>query len=135
MNARTALLIRCSTEEATRIHNYAESERRSVAGHVLNIVLRATAMEERMAAQIPRLHELNRVTARTPFRPAGQRTAILVRCTAEEANRIRRVASRRQMTISGFVLHCMHRSWNIRLGKTISTKSASVSPSSESPGS
>lgn len=121
MEDRTALLIRCSVEEANRIRAKARHERRSVAGYVLNIVLRAAAIEERIAAQIPRLPALNRVHARTSFRPIGQRTAILIRCTVDEANRIRGVANRKQMMINGFVLHCLHRSWDVQMHKTIST--------------
>jgi len=121
MEDRTALLIRCSVGEATRIRAEARHERRSVAGYVLNIVLRAAAIEERFAAQMPPLQELSRVRTRTPLRLIGQRTAILIRCTVYEANRIRGVANRRQMTISGFVLQCLHRSWDLQMGKTIST--------------
>lgn len=36
---RTALLIRCSREEAERIRNAARRERRTVSGYVLNAVL------------------------------------------------------------------------------------------------
>lgn len=120
LEGRTALLIRCSVEEATRIHAEARHERRTVAGYVLHIVLRAVAIEESIAALISRLQELNRVRARTSLRPNGQRTAILIRCTVDEANLIRKVANRKQMTISGFTLHCLHRSWNVQVSKAIS---------------
>ena len=105
--SRTALLICCSVEEAQKIHEEAENQHRTVAGCVLNIVLRAIGFEERLAAKQGRF-QLSRVQASTP---RGKRTAILVRCTADESNRIRIAANRRGSTISGFVLHCLNRHW------------------------
>src|SRR5215467_632189 len=117
MSDRTALLICCSAEEAQKVRREAEHERRTMAGYVLNILLRALTLEERLAARLSDFQRLNRVLARTPVRSPGVRTAILVRCTVDEANRIRAAARRRDTTISGFVLHCLHRSWDISLGK------------------
>jgi uncharacterized protein (DUF1778 family) len=39
---RTALLIRCSKEEAEKIRDAAERERRTLSGYVLNTILSAT---------------------------------------------------------------------------------------------
>jgi uncharacterized protein (DUF1778 family) len=37
----------------------------------------------------------------------GNRTALLIRCTAEEAELIREAAERERRTLSGFVLHAV----------------------------
>jgi hypothetical protein len=85
----------------------AERERRTVSGYVLNIVLRSVGVEERFFARVIRLGPL-------PFsRPAGPRTCLLIRCSEEEAKRIRQVAKRRQMTMCGYVLYCLERWWNV----------------------
>jgi len=117
MGARTALLICCSLEEAQKIRREARFEHRTVAGYVLNILARALRLEERLAAQLSSFQRLNRVLARTPTHTLGQRTAVLVRCSVDEANRIRVAAKRRDTTVSGFVLHCLKRNWDINLGR------------------
>ena len=117
MANRSALLICCSVEEAQKIRREAQFEHRTVAGYVLNILSRALRLEERLAAQLSAFQSLNRVIARAPVRTPGKRTAMLIRCSVDEANRIRIAAQRRDTTISGFVLHCLKRNWNINLGK------------------
>lgn len=116
MAGRTALLICGSAEEAQKIRSEAGFERRTVAAYVLNILMRAITLEEPFAAQLNPFQRLNRVLARAPMRAPGRRTAILVRCSVAEASRIRAAASRRDMTVSGFVLHSLKRNWNINLG-------------------
>src|SRR5215467_11034181 len=117
MANRSALLICCSVEEAQKIRREAQFEHRTVAGYVLNILSRALRLEERLAAQLNSFQRLNRVLARTPIRAPGKRTAILVRCSVDEASRIRIAAIRRDATISGFVLHCLKRNWDLNLGR------------------
>jgi hypothetical protein len=117
MGGRTALLICCSVEEAKKIRSEAAFEHRTVAGYVLNILSRALRLEERLAAQLSRFQQLNRVLARAPVRDPGARTTMLIRCSVEEANHIRIAAKRRDTTISGFVLHCIRRNWHVTLGK------------------
>src|SRR5215470_11734247 len=114
---RTALLICCSVEEAEKIRQEAAFEHRTIAGYVLNILLRALRVEERLAAELSIFQRLNRVLSRAPTRAPGQRTAILVRCSIDDANRIRVGAKRRDATISGFVLHCLKRNWDVNLGR------------------
>ena len=47
---RTALLIRCSREEAEKIRSAAKRERRTVSGYVLHAVLNRIANQERARA-------------------------------------------------------------------------------------
>ena len=117
MASRTALLIRCSAEEAQAIREFAEHERRTVSGYVLNILTRALNVEERLFASLNRLQSLNRTLYRTPLRLPGPRTAVLLRCSSAEADRIRTAAARRQTTISGFVLHTLRVSWSLARGR------------------
>ena len=118
MRERSALLICCSVGEAKKIRREAEFERRTVAGYVLNVLSRALKLEERLFAQLSGgFQRLNRVLARTQIRPPGKRTAILIRCSVAEADQVRLAAKRRDMTISGFVLHCLKRNWDVNRGK------------------
>lgn len=116
MAQRTALLIRCSVEEARKIRAEAELETRTVSGYVLNIMARALRIDDKLAAII---HDsnLNRTLARLPLRVPGPRTAILVRCSMDEAKKIRAAAARRDATISGFVLHSLRSAWRVAAGR------------------
>lgn len=60
---RTALLIRCSVDEAIRVRNEAEIERRSVSGYVLNIVGRAVRVEDSLFEKMAQCGEFNRIPA------------------------------------------------------------------------
>lgn len=58
---RTALLIRCSREEAEKIREYAKQERRTLSGFVLHAVMNRIANQERilrlpMQQKIPAKH-------------------------------------------------------------------------------
>ena len=114
MPGRTSLLINCSVEEALTIRARAKLERRGISGYVLNIVMRSVDFEEKLLAKAGRLQTLRRSLSGTPIRPVRPRTTMLVRCSTAEARRIRRNAKRRDSTISGFVLHCLRRSWSQR---------------------
>jgi hypothetical protein len=105
MSNRAVLLINCSRGQAARARELAESQRRTISGYVLNIVMRAVEFEEKHLARVERLG---------PYpirRPPGPRARVLIRCSAQEAKRIRMAAARRQMTICGYVLYCLERSW------------------------
>src|SRR5262245_50851802 len=110
---RTALLLRCSVEEARQIRDGANMERRSVSGYVLNVLDRALRTEELMFARLQHGPDLNRTLSRMPRLVPGPRTVIFVRCSVYEASRIRDAARRRNTTISGFVLHSLRRTWNV----------------------
>lgn len=113
MTDRTVLFVRCSLEEAETIRNEAELERRTMSSYVLNIVLRSLYLEELLPSRrSPR--ELGIGSNNTRIRLPGPRTAVLIRCSVDEASRIRAAAQRRETTISGFILHALRRSWNIK---------------------
>ena len=108
---RTVLFLRCSGGEAMKIHGEAEAERRTVSAYVLSIVLRNLTLEERA----PRAALLPWEVAHAP----GSRTAMLLRCSIEESDRIRAAAKRRSVTITGYILRCLRRSWYVREHGTI----------------
>lgn len=113
MLRRTALLIRCSTGEATTIRDQARTERRTISSYLLNIVVRSVEIEERiegMWVTSPAFRKMTAEAFRDLPRPLRPRTAVLVRCSMEEASRIRAAARRKRITISGYVLHCFRRS-------------------------
>ncbi len=110
MSDRTALIISCSREQAATIHQRAELERRTVSGYVLRILMRWLDLEERLAVR--QQEAGRRLTAYHPVRPFGKRTTMLLRCSKEEAQRIRAGAKRRSTTISWFVLHTLALAWS-----------------------
>ncbi|HXZ13666.1 MAG TPA: hypothetical protein VEG64_14875 [Candidatus Sulfotelmatobacter sp.] len=115
MRSRTALLIRCAEKEAATIREQARNERRTVSNYVLNIVVRAVQFEASLFAN-SRFRELRRRAYLHVLRAPGPRTAILVRCSTEEAEWIRASAEQRGATISGYVLRALTRSWKIKKG-------------------
>src|SRR5215467_6018936 len=108
---RTALLIRCSIEDAAKIRYEAEHDRRTVSGYVMNIVDRSLQVEDSLFHKIPRLAGLNQTLMRRPQFTTGPRTALLLRCSELEAERIRVAAKRRGTSISAFVVHAIRRTW------------------------
>lgn len=109
MPDRTALLICCSQLEASVIREQAKSERRTLSNYVLNIAVRAAQMEELLSESLGRRLALVRPPAR-----AHPRTAVLIRCSQKEAEKIREAARRREASISAFVLHCLERTWWVK---------------------
>jgi hypothetical protein len=109
--ARTALLIRCSKEEAARLRGQARAEHRSVSGCLLNVLERSLRIEEKYAvgyraqsgATAPALAKVSRF--------ADSRAELFLRCSQSEAERIRGAAKRRNMSISRFVIFCLQRHW------------------------
>jgi hypothetical protein len=112
---RTALLIRCSKEEAERVRIEADKQRRTISGYVLQIMGRAIEIENRLLAKINPYTAVNQVFNRKSLIGAGPRTAILVRCSVLEAERIREAARRRDLPINAFVLGALRRSWAVEL--------------------
>jgi len=111
MATRTALLIRCSEEDASRIRQQAGMERRTVSNYVLNIVLRAAVIEQRLMVSSQFRLSTTRYFVR--IREAGPRTAILLRCSATEGKTVRAAAEIAGIPISSYVLHCLRRAWNV----------------------
>ena len=113
--ARTALLIRCTTEEADRIRIEADKQRRTISAYVLFIMARAIQLEDRLFSTLNRYSTMNQVLSRRALIAPGPRTAILVRCETSEADRIREAARRRDIVINAFVLQALRRSWTVQL--------------------
>ena len=127
---RTALLIRCSKEEAERVRIEAEKQRRTISGYVLQIMSRAIEIENRLLAKIDPYNAVNQVFSRKSLIGAGPRTAILVRCSVLEAERIREAARRRDLPINAFVLQALKRSWANELNPHL--RSAANQPTHQS---
>jgi uncharacterized protein (DUF1778 family) len=102
---RTVLPLNCSTSESRRIHRCAEDERRTVSGYVLHVIMRTVEIEEQTYSKVRMIHPLKRLALLRP------RTKMLVRCSQEEAFRVRTAAKRRSSTISNYVLHSLRRAW------------------------
>src|SRR5215471_21229924 len=102
MPERAAILISFLKDEADQIRDRATHDYRSVSSYLLKITMRWVQFEERLYVDLTRFRKLDRtVFVRHVALPRGPRTAILLRCSAEESKRIRRAAERRGMTISG----------------------------------
>lgn len=108
MPPRAALLISCSIEEAGIIRRRAELQRRGISNYMINIVIRAVEIEERTIA---RGVSFDRSLYTDSIRAPGPRTAVLLRCSRMESERIRRIAKIRGLTISGLILFSLRRSW------------------------
>jgi len=108
--SRTALLIRCTTDEAERIRIEAAKERLSLSGYVLSAMTR-TLHEEMLLSKLNDYRSMIAVTSRRALIAPGPRTALLVRCSIAEAERIREAAKRRDLPINAFVLQGLKRVW------------------------
>ena len=108
---RTALLIRCSKDEAERIRVEAEKQRRTISAYVLHIMSRMIEIEDRLFGKMNPYSPVRQVVSRKSLIGAGPRTAILVRCSVFEAERIREAAHRRDFSINAYVLQALKRAW------------------------
>ncbi|HTZ47454.1 MAG TPA: hypothetical protein VMH20_07675 [Verrucomicrobiae bacterium] len=120
---RPALLVRCSRKEAEQVRKQAALQRRTVSGYVIHIVMRSVHFSAELVSSLGqraffKLGRGKRVKAMAP------RTALHIYCAAEEARRIRGAASQRKMSISGFVLECVHRSWETERSAELMAKTA-----------
>jgi len=111
---RTSLLIRLSHEDAARIHQEAASEHRSLSGYLLNVVVRSFVIEQRVShgASAPMLSMQARAALGPQFKKLH--SSVHLRCTVEEAERIRAYSARRQLSISDFVVFSLRRLWRAR---------------------
>jgi hypothetical protein len=108
--ARTALLIRCDVHEAGKIRTESRRTRQTIAGYVLHHVLQAVTLDDQIFSKLKHYRPLERSLRRSPsFNP---RTAILVRCSVEEGERVRQAASRRSIPINAFVLRALKMNWS-----------------------
>ena len=102
---RTSLLIRCSREDAQKIHAEADAAHRSLSGYLLHVLERSLWIENRFVVGVAYIKQTPAVGTRE------NRTAIHLRCTADEATRIRAASKKRLLSISGFVLFSLQRHW------------------------
>jgi len=112
MSGRASLLINCSVQEAREIRAQAKLQRRTVSGYALNIAMRAVGYDDQLFARFKRLSGFGSTWGHQ-HRAARPRTTMHLHCSEAEADRIRNAAKRRETTISGFVLHCVRRSWEV----------------------
>ena len=106
----TSLLIRCSREEATKIRNEALRDHRSVSSYLLYLLERNLVIEEKYTDG-PLSRFVQPLGRDTDGLPTKDRTAVHLRCSFDQADRIRRGAAKRQMSISSFVVFALRRSW------------------------
>jgi len=106
---RTALLLRCTKPEAALIREQAAAETRSVSGCVWRMLERSLWIEEKFAAGLRPANSWRGPSRRR--RAADERAAVLLRCSEEQAERVRRAAARRKMSISAFALFSIRRCW------------------------
>ena len=106
MGVRAAIIVSCSKHEAELVRQESARERRSMSGHVLNIVTRWLSVEERVRAE-------RRLKLHFPeyTREPGPRTTFLLRCSREEAAPIKSAAGIREWTTSAFIIHVLRQSW------------------------
>lgn len=115
MANRSALLIHCPEEDLQKVRHRAGFERRTVSAYVLNIVMRMVAFDEKVFSSFIHGESLRiLLTQSTPA--SAPKTTMLLRCSADQAQRIRAAAKQRNTTISAFVLQALHRSWNAAEG-------------------
>jgi len=106
---RTQLLIRCSAEDAAEIRHQAAGERRSISAYVLRIIERQLLIDEKFASGLTDSFLLQEAL-RLGSAPIGE-AAIHVRCSVEEAERVRMGAARRRMGLNSFVVFVLKRHW------------------------
>ena len=121
--SRTALLIRCTTDEAERIRIEAAKERLSLSGYILSAMTR-TLHEEMLLSKLNDYRSMIAVSSRRALIAPGPRTALLVRCSESEAERIREAAKRRELPINAFVLQGLKSVWTVQSPTTQSIKGA-----------
>ena len=107
---RTSLLIRCSHEDAARIHSDASFEHRSLSGYLLHVLERSFWIEDRVAKGLTRSVLLAHAQSIKSERKKV-RTAVHLRCKLEQGEKVREYAARRGMSISDFVVFSLRRSW------------------------
>lgn len=109
----SSLIIRCSHEDAARIRNHASSEHRSLSGYLLHVLERSLWIEDRLTRGLTKSLLLAQAgSIKSARRKKKIRTALHLRCTAEQAEKIREYAARRHLSISDFVVFSLRRSWD-----------------------
>ena len=112
---RTALLIRCNVDEAACVRIESEKQRRTISAYILQITLRVVEIDDRLFSKLSAFKFTNQILSRRSLITPGARTAILVRCSVVEADRIRAAARRRDIPINAFVLQSLKRAWSAEM--------------------
>ena len=107
--SRTALLIRCYTDEADRIRNEARRRHTTISSYVVQ-VLSSTIHSDEQRAGTGNSYEMRRGLQ---DRSSTPRTAILLRCDDRDAERIRDEARKNSLAINRFVLQSLKRVWQV----------------------
>jgi hypothetical protein len=108
--ARTALLIRCGVEQANEIRSEAQKHHLTISAYVIQVMTVVIQFEE--ITSTASLHDLLSTFACSETHvSASPRTAILVRCSVEQADLIRSEAGKRKLPINAFVLRSLKRAW------------------------
>lgn len=113
------------------VRTQANAERRTISGCMLNILERGIAMEERYAHGITQSFLVNQARDFRMAHRMRDRTTMLLRCSDEEAQRIRIAASNRAMSISEFVGFSLWRHWEAV--KKIARRTREQAPPSPTP--
>ena len=111
MAERTSLIVRCSREDAARARNEASSERRSLSGYLLHILERWMLVEDQFMPKTDQAFFEAQARSVLGRRHKEARTAVHLRCTVDEAARIRHGAARRRLSISDFVVFSLRCLW------------------------
>lgn len=82
-----------------------------MSGYLLHVLERSLWIEEKYGRPLVTLLAAQRGTGIRPVRPKSTRATTLLRCSVDEATRIRVAAKRRQMSISEFVVFSLRRYW------------------------
>jgi predicted HicB family RNase H-like nuclease len=107
---RTALLIRCATDDADRIRIEARRQDRTINSYVLHALMRTVEMDDRLEGKA-NFQELRQGVSTS--RVSGPRSAIIVRCDELEAKRIRDGAKRRALRLNTFVIQSLKTLWQV----------------------
>jgi hypothetical protein len=111
---RTALLIRCDTEDADRIRSEARLHSTTMSSYVLQTLARTMESDERRKRAGGDMYDMRRTSEGKPATKSLSRTAIIVRCTDVEAERIRYDAKRHAIALNTFVVQSLKKVWGLQ---------------------
>lgn len=109
---RTSLLIRLSHADAARIRKEAATEHRSLSGYLLHVLERSFSIEQKFALDASAAMLSLQARSILGEQVKALHTAVHLRCTVDEAARIRKYAARRHLSISDLVVFSLRRWWN-----------------------
>lgn len=104
---RASVIVRCSQEDAARIRKEASSEHRSLSGYLLHVLELSFHIEDK----VPAFALARQSRGIKIYADKSLRTAVHLRCTSEQAARIRKYAASRGLSLSDFVVFSLRRLW------------------------